>query len=280
MSLVKAKLSDNKGHELEVQFNPETLSIEHQTFGEESRKRPGDQSARGGAEEAGQSAVKTGYSTSISSVTLLFDTSDSGQNVRDYTLVVADMMKPDKNVAPVVTFQWGSLVFQVTITGFTEELTYFSDQGVPLRAKVNLRMTEAPAERAANNITSQNSGLGFAASASVGASIGASAGFSAGVAGGFSAGASAGVSGGIGAGISGGVSGGASIGASVGASVAAGLSAGASIGTTPLSFSQGGQSLQAMSAQAGVDWKVVAEANDIDNPRLLQAGAAVNLNVT
>ena len=279
MSLVKAKLSDNKGHELEVQFNPETLSIEHQTFGEESRKRPGDQSARGGAEEAGQSAVRTGYSTSISSVTLLFDTSDSGQNVRDYTLLVAEMMKPDKNVAPVVSFQWGSLVFQVTITGFTEELTYFSDQGVPLRAKVNLRMTEAPTERAANNITSQNSGLGFAASASVGASIGASAGFSAGVSGGFSAGASAGISGGIGAGISGGVSGGASIGASVGASVAAGLSAGASIGTTPLSFSQSGQSLQSMSAQAGVDWKVVAEANDIDNPRLLQAGAAVNLNV-
>jgi hypothetical protein len=34
-----------------------------------------------------------------------------------------------------------------------------------------------------------------------------------------------------------------------------------------------------MAAQAGADWKVVAEANDIDNPRLLQAGAAVNLNV-
>lgn len=263
MGLVKAKLSDNKDHELEVQFNPETLSIEHQTFGEDSRKRPGDQSARGGADEAGQSAVKTGYSTSITSVTLLFDTSDSGQNVRDYTLVIADMMKPDKNVAPVVTFQWGSLVFKVTITGFTEELTYFSDQGVPLRARVNLRMTEAPAERAANNITSQNSGLGLAASASVGASIGASAG--------FSAGASAGISGSISGGISGG--------ASIGASVSAGLNAGASIGTTPLSFSQGGQSLQAMSAQAGVDWKVVAEANDIDNPRMLQAGAAVNLNV-
>ena len=259
MSLVKAKLSDNKGHELEVQFNPETLSIEHQTFGEDSRKRPGDQAARGGAEEAGQSTVKTGYSTSISSVTLLFDTSDSGQNVRDYSLVIADMMKPEKNVVPLVTFQWGSLVFKVNITGFSEELTYFSDQGVPLRAKVNLRMTEAPDERAANNITSQNSGLGFAASASVGASIGASAG--------FSAGTSFGVSGGI------------SAGASVGASVAAGLSAGASIGTTPLSFSQGGQSLQSMAAQAGVDWKVVAEANDIDNPRLLQAGAAVNMNV-
>jgi hypothetical protein len=257
MSLVKAKLSDNKGHELEVQFNPETLSIQHQTYGEESRKRPGDQAARGGAEEAGQSAVRTAYSTSISSVTLLFDTSDSGQNVRDYTLVIAEMMKPEKNVVPIVTFQWGSLIFKVTITGFTEELTYFSDQGVPLRARVTVNMTEAPEERSANNITSQNSGLGLAASASVGASISASAGVSAGASFGASAGASA----------------------SVGASVSAGLSAGASIGTTPLSFSQGGQSLQAMAAQAGVDWKVVAEANDIDNPRLLNAGAAVNLNV-
>lgn len=255
MSLVKAKLSDNKGHELEVQFNPESLSIEHQTYGEDSRKRPGEKSARGGAEEAGQSTVKTGYSTSISSVTLLFDTSDSGENVRDFTLVIAEMMKPEKNVVPIVTFQWGSLMFKVNITGFTEELTYFSDQGVPLRAKVNLRMTEAPEERASNNITSQNAGLGFAASASVGASIGASAGVSAGA------------------------SFGASAGASVGASVSAGLNAGASIGTTPLSFSQGGQSLQAMAGQAGVDWKVVAEANDIDNPRLLDAGAAVNLNV-
>lgn len=259
MTLVKARLSDNKGHSLDCQFNPETLSIEHQTFGESSRKRPGDQSARGGAEEAGQSTVKTGYSTSISSVALLFDTSDGGDDVRVKTLTIAEMMKPEKNVAPIVTFQWGSLVFKVNITGITEELTYFSDQGVPLRAKVTLRMTEAPEERASNNITSQNSGLGFAASASVGASIGASAGFSAGA--------------------SLGVSASASVGASVGASVAAGLSAGASIGTTPLAFSQGGQSLQAMAAQAGVDWKVVAEANDIDNPRLLQAGAAVNLNV-
>jgi hypothetical protein len=267
MSLVKAKLSDNNGHELEVQFNPESLSIEHKTFGEDSRKRPGEQSARGGAEEAGQSTVKTGYTTSISAVTLLFDTSDSGQNVRDYTLVIAEMMKPDKNVVPVVTLQWGSLIFKVNINGFTEELTYFSDQGVPLRAKVNLDLTEALEERASNNITSQNSGLGFAASASVGASIGASAGFSAGASAGFSAGASAGFSAG------------ASVNASVGASVTAGLNAGASIGTTPLSFSQGGQSLQSMAAQAGVDWKVVAEANDIDNPRLLQAGAAVNLNL-
>ncbi len=254
MSIVKAVLSDSNGLRLEVQFNPETLTIEHQTYGEPGRMRSGEQSGSG-SEEAGQASVKTGYSTNLSQVKLLFDTSDSGADVRNQTLVIAEMMKPQENIAPVVTFQWGSLLFKGHILGFTEELTYFSEQGVPLRATVNLRMTAAAEKRAANDIAGQNSGLGLSASVSLGASIGASAG--------VSAGASFGVS----------------AGASVEASVSAGLSAGASIGATPLSFSQGGQSLQSMAAQAGVDWKVVAEANDIDNPRLLAAGAAVNLNV-
>jgi hypothetical protein len=261
MSIVKAVLTGNN-QRLEVQFNPETLTIEHESYGEQGRQRAGQEAARGGKDEAGQASVKTGFSTSLSQVKLLFDTSDSGEDVRNKTLILLEMMKPDaENNSPLVKFQWGTLIFNIHISGFTEELTYFSEQGVPLRASVNLRMTTASAERSANKISSQNSGLGLSASASISASAGvsASAGFSAGASAGFSAGASAG--------------------ASVGASVSAGLSAGASIGTTPLSFSQGGQSLQSMSAQAGVDWKVVAEANNIDNPRLLEAGAVVNLNV-
>lgn len=258
MSIVRAFLKDNKGHELEVQFNPETLTIEHQSYGETGVQRAGQESERGGAEEAGKASNRTGFSTSLSQVTLLFDTSDNGEDVRNKTLILVEMMKPDsENNSPLVEFRWGTLIFNVHITGLTEELTYFSDQGVPLRASVSVRMTTASAERAANKISSQNSGLGLSASASISASAGVSA------SAGFSAGASVG----------------ASAGASVGASVSAGLSAGASIGTTPLSFSQGGQSLQSMSAQAGVDWKAVAEANDIDNPRLLDAGAVVNLNV-
>lgn len=252
MNPVRAFLKDNKDHELEVQFNPETLTIQHQTFGEPGRQRTGQTAEQSGKEEAGQASHKTGYSTSLSQVNLLFDTSDTGEDVRNKTLILVEMMKPDsENNSPLVEFRWGTLIFNIHITSLTEELTYFSDQGVPLRASVTMSMTTASADRAANSISSQNSGLGLSASASFSASAGISA----------SAGFSAGVS------------------ASVGASVSAGLSAGASIGTTPLTFSQGGQTLQSMSAQAGVDWKVVAEANNIDNPRLLEAGAAVNLNV-
>ena len=255
MSIAKATLSMGNDAPLEVQFNPETLSIQHQTTGEAGRTQPGDEAAASGSPKAGKASNRTSYSTSLSQVTLLFDTSDNGENVRNKTLAIAKMMEPVANVSPVVTFQWGSVIFKVHITGMTEELTYFSDQGVPLRASVSLQMTTVGEERAANSVSGMNSGLGLSASASLGASIGASAGVSAGA------------------------SFGASAGASVGASVSAGLSAGASIGTTPLNFSQGGQSLQSMAANAGVDWKVVAEANDIDNPRLLDAGAAVNLNV-
>ena len=217
MSVAKAKLIDSNGKTLEVQFNPETLSIQHQTTGEAGRTQPGVPADSSGKPTAGKASNRTSYSTSLSQVTLLFDTSDSGENVRNKTLIIAKMMEPENNTSPVVTFQWGSLIFKVHITGMTEELTYFSEQGVPLRAKLSLQMTTVGEERAANSVAGQNSGLGLSASASLGASIGASAGVSAG--------------------------------ASIGASVSTGLSAGASIGTTPLSSSQGGQSLQSLAGQ-------------------------------
>ncbi|NJM41157.1 MAG: LysM peptidoglycan-binding domain-containing protein [Anaerolineae bacterium] len=37
--------------------------------------------------------------------------------------------------------------------------------------------------------------------------------------------------------------------------------------------------MQGIAGQAGMDWKAVASANNIDNPRLLDAGAVLNLNV-
>ncbi len=190
-------------------------------------------------------------------------TSDTGDDVRAQTLLLAEMMKPTGKISPVVTFQWGTLLFKGHITDFTENLSYFSEQGVPLRAEVNISMNAASEERAADKISSANSGLGLSASASLGASIGASAGASFGASAGASFGASAGIS----------------AGASLSTSVSAGVRAGASIGTTPLTFPQGGESLQSLSSRAGLDWRVVAEANNVDNPRTLQAGAVVNLNV-
>lgn len=76
---------------------------------------------------------------------------------------------------------------------------------------------------------------------------------------------------------------GASFGASVGLSASAGASFGAGesasfgVGTTPLTLSRDGDTIQAIGARSGgaVSWRAVATANGIDNPRLLQPGTVL-----
>jgi hypothetical protein len=60
-----------------------------------------------------------------------------------------------------------------------------------------------------------------------------------------------------------------------------GGAAGAAAGTTPIAQATSGSSLQAMASVAGqgANWQAIAEANGIENPRQLQAGALINLNV-
>lgn len=55
---------------------------------------------------------------------------------------------------------------------------------------------------------------------------------------------------------------------------------GAAPGTQPLAQAPSGATLQGMAASAGnSDWQSVALANGIENPRLLQPGQLINLNV-
>ena len=53
-------------------------------------------------------------------------------------------------------------------------------------------------------------------------------------------------------------------------------------GTTPQTPAPSGAPLQQLTANAGVsaDWKAVATANDIENPRLIEAGTLLDLNVS
>ena len=68
--------------------------------------------------------------------------------------------------------------------------------------------------------------------------------------------------------------------AGIGFSASASLNAGIDIGTTPLTLSQAGDSLQALAGRAGLDasWKAIAAANNIDNPRMIPPGTPINLN--
>jgi hypothetical protein len=56
---------------------------------------------------------------------------------------------------------------------------------------------------------------------------------------------------------------------------------GAAPGTTPLAQTEAAVNLQNMAAKAGkgTNWQAIAEANGIENPRLLRPGQFINLNV-
>lgn len=252
------------GTRLHADFNPESLSLVHQVTGPSARMEapaPGTPSSGASAPRASLTGPRTGtsgqvtsFTSALNSVTLEFDETETGTNVRDRTKLLVQWMQPtDENRSPFILFQTGTLMFKGHITSVTETLTYFNEQGVPLRASVQLSMSESAIERV-------NTGSGSGSPAGLGASAGLSAGAD------FSAGVSAGI----------GVS--ASAGVSVGANFSAGVSANASVGTSPLTFSQSGQTVQGLSANLGVDWKVTAAVNGIENPRLLDAGTLVNLN--
>ncbi len=173
---------------------------------------------------------------------LLFDTSQSGDDVRNMTLAISKMMQvPDQNNAPNVQFSWGTFVFTGIIQSMDETLDLFSERGVPLRATVRLSMSGV-------DLDPQKTGIG--AGFGIGASI--SAGFSAGV------------------------------GASAGFSAEAGINAGIAVGTTPLTLSQSGDTLQSLTGRAGISgsWKAVASANNIDNPRQVDPGTVLNLSAS
>ncbi|MCB0205208.1 MAG: LysM peptidoglycan-binding domain-containing protein [Caldilineae bacterium] len=233
-----------------VHFNPESLRISRRA--QVAGGNPGTGNKDSTTVQQATQSKATGYSATLS-VELLFDTTDSGDDVLAYTEQIAAMVSQgtpgtsDSGEARTrVRFLWGTLMFKGTIDSMEETVDYFSEEGKPLRSTVSLSMSEVGLERLPPK--------GAAAGA------GAGAGFGAGFSAGFSA--SAGVSAGIGGGISAGAS----------------FGAGAAVGTTPLSLAQSGQTLQDMAQQAGADWKAVAELNGIDNPRHLEAGAVVNLN--
>ncbi|GHO87627.1 CIS tube protein [Dictyobacter formicarum] len=226
MALVKAYLEvvqgRNKGLKVAVHFNPQSLQVSYQTTGVTGAEASVQQLA---LQEV--PAQRTGFGSTLS-LDLVFDTTQSGQDVRNTTLDLARMIQPgvkDNNNAnitpsiPIVRFCWGTFLFNGNIQSLNETLEFFSEQGIPLRATVSLSMNEVALD--SDTVNNQAPGTGTQAST------------------------------------------------------------GPAIGTTPLTMSQAGDSLQGLSGRAGVgnDWKAIARANNIDNPRLLATGTILNLNI-
>lgn len=87
-------------------------------------------------------------STAKLSMDLIFDTTDTGKDVRDYTLQIAKLMEPsndpakkDGKIPSIVVFEWGTFRFKGMIESYKETIDFFAPAGVPLRASLNLTMT-------------------------------------------------------------------------------------------------------------------------------------------
>ena len=132
---------------IQVHFNPTSLQISITNTLDE--KGPGNQ--------------KTQYVTKSSAkltLDLIFDTTGTGGDVRVDTGKVAKLMAPgkrDRQGTPptIVKFEWGTFTFQGLIESYKETIDFFSSDGVPLRASLNL--TLASQEKVFESLGSGNS---------------------------------------------------------------------------------------------------------------------------
>ena len=236
-------LDDPQAVSLTVDFDPQSLELSYTTSGDTGgvNKTASGTWNKTPAQQSGQSATL--------SVTLIFDTTTTdGVSVQTRTdpLVLLtlphNLTEGQASSRRVVCFQWGSFNFFGCVESMTQTIDFFSDSGVPLRASVHLSISQVGPPDTPSSAGGPGPSLSFGANAGIGASV--SAGASLSLSGGVSAGASAG------------------------------------IGTTPVTLSQAGDSVQGIAARSGgsVSWKAVAVANNIDNPRLLPPGTVLSLS--
>lgn len=155
--LEKAKIvSVETGETFTVQFNPEELSLSKMIDWNHipiSGKETGHNEFSGG--QPGQFTLS-----------LLFDTTDTGLDVRAQYALLVNLAQP-KSLLPFVTrgqpprciFIWGDIIsFEAVISNLTQRFIMFLGSGVPVRAKVEVTFKEAkdPEAQPAQNPTSHS----------------------------------------------------------------------------------------------------------------------------
>jgi hypothetical protein len=255
MTTAVARISrvDGSGTAHDVQFNPPSLKV-----GLSNRLQDEDASGSGG-----QSRQNTRVTTAKLETELVYDTTESGEDVREKTRALKDMAIAAAGTPPApakIEFRWGNFKFVGVIESLNETLDFWAAEGVPLRATVQVVIQNvdggadvnapgAPAQVTLNTIPEGGTGTTGAATAAgdpgagravaaangienmrmtAGGAVAVSASVQLQAAAGFSLSAGIGVSAGAGFGIGAVAGGGASAGIGIGAS--AGFAAGASAG--------------------------------------------------
>ena len=244
---------DPPGVSFDVMFNPASLKVSLTNKMQEDKD--------GGAQK-GQQKQNTQGTTSKLETELVFDTTDTGGDVRDQSgqlKSLAQTVKGAESKPPLFQFTWGSFSFTGMIETYNETLDFWSSEGVPLRSSVQVTIqavgedkppTGGPTQAVLN--TAPPGGLGATGVAtnagdpragralaaangvenmrmSAGGPLVVAGGVQLQAAAGFSLSMSAGVGASIGFGIGASAGGGASLGFGAGASGGIGIGAGAGV---------------------------------------------------
>jgi Contractile injection system tube protein/LysM domain len=237
-------VTDSRAVHLVVDFDPKSLELSYATTGMAAGKA---KTASGTWNKT--PAQQTGQSAKLS-VTLLFDTTATdGVSVQTETDALVLLTLPHDLSAQgpkrrVVQFQWGSFLFYGCVESMTQTIDFFSDSGVPLRASVQLSIGQVGPPDTPSDPGGPSPSVSFGSNA------------------GPAAPAASGPS------------------APSATSPPAGPGALSAAGTTPLTLSQDGDTVQGIVARSGgsASWKAIAAANNIDNPRLLPPGTVLSLS--
>jgi hypothetical protein len=151
-----------------VQFNPESLKV---TFANQvvppsnnSGDTSGDQRETAALQFVGKGTTKLAVQLWFDATAPLPEGTLSGgarstDDVRKLTQRVAYFITPqksqdpkysDKDIPPAVRLRWGTFQFDGIVEGMEESLEFFSPEGRPLRASVNLTLTQQKIEFAFN----------------------------------------------------------------------------------------------------------------------------------
>jgi LysM repeat protein len=140
----KAFLQPEKGDRIPCLFNPTELSFSRSNSWSAS-EMPG---------KGVPTLNYTGAQSGSLSLRLFFDTTDDGEPVTTYTERLLALMEVDPSLPgtnentnnarpPWVQFHWGSMhSFKAVVSSASVSYTYFSSQGTPLRATVDLTLTQ------------------------------------------------------------------------------------------------------------------------------------------
>lgn len=143
MALSKAVIIniDDGGLYIPVMFNPPSYSLTRSVTHKEKRV----------PEQYGATLEYVSGAADELSTEFFFDTTDTGADVRWRTNAIENLTLPlaKTKAPPQLMLVWGSLAFKCYVVSVRAEFDYFSSEGVPLRAKLQVQFKGEDATDAA-----------------------------------------------------------------------------------------------------------------------------------